>query len=419
MAILYAEALEIIRKHGQSRPLPAEAVGIEQIAGRICADDVAAPMANQPFDNSSRDGYALRAEDIAAAANDNPVTLPLATTIYAGGAPLGNAAARGTCYGIMTGAPLPEGCNAVVPLEQTEQLVRVGQNLRTIVFRSPADKGDFVRRAGEDFKAGDAVLKKSMRLRPLHTLTLATLGISQVEVLRKPKVSVLCTGGEIVEDLATPLKDGMIYNASGPYLRSALSTYGCELSSYGTVGDDAALFKTKLQQAAGAGADIILSTGAVAVGAHDFVPSVLKALGAEILFHQVAVRPGRPILAAKLPDNGPFFFGLPGNPVSTSVGLRFFVHPLVRAMQGLPPEKPRAATVKNLYHKGKSGLHFFMRAVADGAGAEIPQNQQSFMVSPLLHTNAWAVIPEAVETLEAGSIVHLYTNDGDEWLQTP
>ncbi len=303
----------------------------------------------------------------------------------------------------MTGAPLPAGFDAVVQIEDTARAETDG-----VLFRRSASVNDNVRRAGSDFAVGDAVLNAGCFLQADHVLALATLGISQVKVRRRPKVAILSTGLEIVDDLTAELAAGQIYNASAPHLRAALPLWGMDVVACHTISDDAALYKRCLQHAIEAGCDIILSTGAVSAGAHDFVPGVLKDTGAETFFHKVAVRPGRPLLFARLTE-GPFFFGLPGNPASTAAGLRFFVYPLVRAMQGLAAELPERATLTADYKKGASGLLFFLRAERDKTGrARIPQDQQSFMVSPFLRTNGWTIVAENVESLKAGDAVDIY-----------
>lgn len=406
--ILYEEALSIIRQHGQGSLLGAENVPLAAIPGRICAADIRAARDNQPFDNSAMDGFALKAVELANAANDNPVILELAGHLAAGGEIAIAAPAKGQCYEIMTGAPIPPGCDAVVPVEKTEK-----DEKGRILFRGTAMKGDNIRRAATDFAIGDIVLKREVLLREEHVLALATLGIGEVQVVRKPKVAVLSTGLEVVDDFSANLKPGQIYNSTGPYLTAMFSGMDIEQVPMASISDDAQLFKSCLQGAVNSGCDIILSTGAVSAGVHDFVPAALKEVGAEILFHKVAIRPGKPVLFARLPDGGPFFFGLPGNPVSTAVGLRFFVTPLLRMMLGQPPETPSCAILAEDYNSHKSGLRFFLRGalVCDGGGVNrisIIARQQSFMVSPFVRSNSWVMIPEDAGQLKCGDAVQVY-----------
>lgn len=404
--ITYDEAVDIIRRAGARYDLGSEPVSLNDITGRISTEDVRSSIANQPFDNSAMDGFALKSETLAAASNDNPVALEIIGRIAAGEAAPSKMPGHGQCYEIMTGAPMPPGCDCVIPVEYSERAQ--GQAL----FRKTVRKDENVRHAGEDFAAGETVLTQGMALKAQHILPLATLGIGQVNVLRRPKIALLSTGLEVVDDLKAPLQAGQIYNSSGPYLSNMLPLFGADILYSGTVSDDPAVFRQKLEQAVNAKADLIVSTGAVSAGAYDFISKALEAAGAEILFHKVKIRPGKPVLFAKLPDGGPFYIGLPGNPVASAAGLRFFVCPLIRAMQGLEAERPLRGILKNGYSKSKD-FRFFLRAIAhytDKAVCEVEllSKQQSFMVSSFIKANAWAVAPEGTEQIEAGDFVDVY-----------
>lgn len=393
--ISYEEAITIILTLGKKHLLPDETVSLENSTGRISAAAITAARANQPFDNSAMDGFALRTEDLNHASNDNPVSLEMIGHVAAGGTLASRAPSRGQCYEIMTGAPLPPGCDSVVPVEKTEKDVK-----GRISFKSPAQQGDNIRLTGADFNVGDKVLDACTLIQPEHVLTLATLGIGKIKVVKKPRAAVFSTGLEIVDDMNAELKPGQIYNSTGPYLRAILPRMGVEQVFRATIHDDADLFETKLKEAVKTGCDVIISTGAVSAGVHDFIPSVLKRMGAEVFFHKVSIRPGKPIFFAKLPNGGPFFFGLPGNPVSTAVGLRFFVQPLLRALQNLPPEQMAHARLKKEHKAKKSDLRFFLRASVNTANeAEIIEDQQSFKVNPFVRSDAWVVIPENTDSI--------------------
>lgn len=406
--ISYEQALEIIRKAGAEKPLLDETVPVGAIAGRVCAADITAPMANQPFDNAAMDGFALKADDLARAANDNPVALEMIGHIAAGDVRAYGAPASGQCYEIMTGAPLPPGCDAVVQVEKTRKSAG-----NKILFDAATISGENIRRAGEDIREGDFLFAKGTPLHSGHVLALSTVGIAQVAVKKKPLVALISTGSEVVDDCSAPLEAGQIYNSTRPYLTAALAAQNTEVRSCGTVTDDPASFRNKLSCMIDNKVDIAISTGAVSAGVHDFIPTVLKEMGAEILFHKVAIRPGKPILFARFPDGGPLFVGLPGNPVSSAAGLRFFVQPLIRSLLGLPPEQPRYAVLKAPYKKGKAGLRFFIRAkrhnLAQGLNeVEIPAGQQSFKVRPFIDTDVWVSVSEEIEFLDSGSVIEVY-----------
>lgn len=406
--ISYQDARNKIQECGAAALLGNEMVATAEIAGRVCAAPVYAEIPNQNFDNSAMDGFALNSAELENAAADRPVILTVAGHIAAGESLSFAAPERGQCYEIMTGAPLPPGCDAVVPVEKTAK-----NEQGKIVFTVAAKPGDNIRRIGEDYQQGDLVISPGAMLQAPHILALATLGVTQVSVVRRPRVALLSTGREIVEPGTVPLQHGQIYNSTQPYLRAAMAAMGMDVRAVETLPDDPSLFRERLSASIENGMDLCVSTGAVSAGVHDFVPSVLKELGAEIFFHKSAIRPGKPIFFARLPGHGPFYIGLPGNPASSAAGLRFFVAPLLRALQGLPAEEPSFGILKGTYRKGDAKLRFFMRAQishnAEGlCEVDIPQKQPSFMVGLFTRTNGWASIPEEANLLEAGTRVAVY-----------
>lgn len=396
--ISYEAALAIVQEAGAQKPLMPEACPLTAVSGRVAAADIRAPMAHQPFDNSAMDGYALRAEDAA-----KPLTQ--IGTVLAGQAEDLPSLEAGQCYAIMTGAPLPQGADAVVPIEKTTK------NGDTIRIEGAVTAGDFIRRAGADYQVDDVVLHKGTLLGAEQVLALATLGVGMVGVIQQPRIALLSTGAEVLDELQSALHTGQIYNATKPFLITRLAEMGCRAYSALSVGDNAAAYEEELFRVA-ENVDVIISTGAVSMGEEDFVPQVLEKLGAEILFHKVAIRPGKPVLLARF-ASGALFVGLPGNPASTATGWRFFVQPLLRAMQGRAPEQPCYGVLKTAYRKGDAPLRFFMRAElgynAQGqCEVEILPSQPSFKVSPFVDTQGWAVIPEEVSELPAGAPVAFY-----------
>ena len=402
----YSEALRIILQQGRQYCLTHEKIDVTYIAGRINAADVVAAVDNQPFDNSAMDGFAVRIADLAQASETQPVSLSVAGHVAAGDLNRFAMLPSGQCYEIMTGAPVPTGCDAVVPVERTTR-----DGAGRVIFLHSAVVGENIRYAGSDFHQGDILVRKSETLHPGHILALATAGVGYLDVVRKAKVALISTGQEVVESFDMALEYGQIYNSTKPYLKSAMAGMGMDVVASDTVQDDPAAFRKKLE--ALQGIDILVSTGAVSAGMHDFVPSVLKEMGAEIFFHKVAIRPGKPVLFAKFPHGGPFYFGLPGNPAATAAGLKFLIYPLLCALQGLQPPMPRYAVMQGSFRKGDMPLRFFMQAHTfvypkGQCVIEIAQKQPSFMVSPFAASNAWAVIPEDICELKDGDLVEFY-----------
>ncbi|MBK6727675.1 MAG: molybdopterin molybdotransferase MoeA [Xanthomonadales bacterium] len=373
--------------------------------GRVLAEDLDSPVDLPPFDNAAMDGFALcTAGAVLACGSEWPVS---------GEQAAGDGARRlepGIACEIMTGARIPEGADAVVPIEQVQRLPGAARRIRLL---DDVRVGQHLRRAGEDVRVGSRALRAGEWITPAHLLVASGLGIARLPVREQPRVAVLCTGRELVDDPLLPLAAGQIRNGNGPYLAARLAAAGAVCVHRETVSDDADAFRAALARALAAGATIVLSTGAVSMGRYDFVPQTLAAIGAETLFHKVAMRPGKPLLAARL-AGGQAFFGLPGNPVSSAVGLRFFVEPLLRAQLGLPDEQPWRARLLQPARK-PAGVRAWQKARLgcdrDGRLAvTLLPGQESFRTAPLLDANAWAVLPEAIEQFAQGDLVEVYAS---------
>ena len=396
--IPYADALALIRGAARARRshFTEEDVSLKDALGRVTFRAVSSREAIPPFDNSAMDGYALAAAKAATV----PARLPVLGTIMAGDTPR-CAVETGGAWRIMTGAPIPAGCDAVIPVEKTRELGD-GQ----VELLETAETGDYVRGAGRDFPAGGQVCAAGTRLDARHLLALAAVGVSRVPVWRKPRVALISTGKELVAPEAE-LKPGQIRDASSTYLSAAVPSLGADFEFFGISSDDPIEFKTRLEAVLASNFDVVLTTGAVSMGTADFIPSSIESLGANIIFHKTAIRPGKPGLFA-LFEKGPLFFGLPGNPVSTVVGLRFFVEPCLREFLGRPHETPfRSRLEKHIDKPG--GLRCFFKARRTPTGSiDILPGQASFQIHSLLSADCWAVLPEAGTTVQAGTEIDVY-----------
>ncbi|GGA14900.1 gephyrin-like molybdotransferase Glp [Dyella caseinilytica] len=395
--LAYEDALRIVLA-ARTR-LPAQACPTTACLGRVLAEPLVSKVDLPPFDNSAMDGFALRGDAVVPAGAERDVEGEQA-------AGDGIAHARHGAWEIMTGARLPDGLDRVIPVEQTERLS--SSRIRLLADVTP---GQNVRHAGSDVRRGQTVLAAGTTLAPQHLMLLASLGLGDVSVIERPRVAVLCTGRELVDDPAQTLSPGQIRNSNGPFLAARLPLAGADVVHVETVGDDAVAFEAALRRALDAGAQLIISSGAVSMGRYDFVPQALEHIGAETLFHKVAIRPGKPLLCARLPGNA-LLFGLPGNPIAVAVGLRFFVEPALRVMLGLPQEMPRRVPLFNAYSK-KPRLRFHLksRLRIDGEGRlaiEVLGGQESYRIQPLADANAWAVVPADIDALAAGSLVDVY-----------
>ena len=390
--------------HDEGR-LAAQCVALADACGRVLAGDVVSAIALPPFDNAAMDGVAL-----ASSARPAPEgsEWDIAARIGAGESMPQEA---GVAWEIMTGAPLPARADTIVPVERIETLsVHPSGRKARVRLRADVMPGANIRRRGEDVQPGQTLLQEGTLVEAAQLMLLAGAGIDRVEVARRPRVAVLATGREVVA-AGEALPAGGIHDATSPYLAAAIAVAGAEVVHVARVGDDVATFHTAIDAALAGGADLVLSTGAVSKGCYDFVPDALVARGAVTLFHGVAMRPGKPVLAARLRE-GTMFVGLPGNPLSTAVGFRFLVEPLLRAWLGMGPESSRHVPIATDCDK-RTGLHAAFHGMlrCDGGGrlrACVAEAQASFRLLPFSQSSVWITLPAEVGRVEAGACVEVY-----------
>src|SRR5262245_6737321 len=302
--------------------LPTETVPVEGAVGRVLAEAASAAIDLPPFDSSAMDGFALRAED-------TPGTLPVPLRIAAG-APAGRGLAPGEAMGIATGAAVPEGADAVIPLEY------VVDSDNTIEIAEAVEVGAHVRPTGGDLRRGAAVVEAGVRLGGAQLAALSAAGVAEVRVSQRPRAAVLTTGSELRRP-GERLEPGQIYDANGILIEAQLASAGAAVERLSTVVDDEEAHREAIQR--GLEADVLVTSGGVSVGPHDLVRSIEAELGVEEVFWGVSVKPGKPISFGV--REGGLVFGLPGNPVSVLVGFELFVRPAVLALQGVAEPRPR------------------------------------------------------------------------------
>ncbi|RKS72171.1 molybdopterin molybdochelatase [Actinomadura pelletieri DSM 43383] len=385
---------------GSVAVLPPLDLALLEAQGAVLAEPVSAPVPLPPFDNSAMDGYAVVAADIAAATEADPVALPVVGDIAAGDTGV-SAIRPGLTARIMTGAPLPVGADAVIPVEWTD-----GGNATVLISRS-APPGHYIRRAGEDVSAGQIVVPAGTRLAAPQLGMIAAVGRSRVTVRPRPRVVVVATGDELREP-GEPLAPGQIWESNAYMLTAAVVEAGGVGYRQATVEDEPGRVMEMLEDQL-ARADAIVTTGGVSMGTRDVVKEVLSGTGT-VGFHKVRMRPGKPQGFGLL--EGTPVFTLPGNPVSAYVSFQVFVRPALRAMQGLPPEplpKVRAVLAEDV--KSPSGLRHYLRgelSFSDGSYTVTAAGTQgSHQLGSLASANALIEVPEDVETVPAGSHVEV------------
>jgi len=378
---------------------PPIVVALSDALGLVLADDVVAPLSLPGFDNSAMDGYAVFADDIAGASDDGPVSLPVPEDIPAGRTdPL--TLKPGTAHRIMTGAPLPSGATAVVPVEATDGATD------TVAIRAAAKAGQHIRRAGEDVEAGTTVLRPGQVLTPAALGLAAALGLGELTVVPRQRVLVMSTGSELIAP-GEPLKPGQIYESNAVMLAAAVRDAGAEVVASPMVGDDVGQFRAAIEEHAG-DADLIITTGGVSAGAYEVVKDAFGPDG-QVEFVKVAMQPGMPQGAGTVGDKS--IITLPGNPVSALVSFEVFIRTPLRAAMGLPqPQRRQLAAELKEDLTSPRGKRQFRRGVLDAEAGEVTSYgpPASHHLRWLASANCLLEIDEDVTELAAGSAVQVW-----------
>ena len=392
------------------RPLPPRELDLEEADGGVLAGDVTAAWPLPSFDNSAMDGYAVMAADVAAATPEHPVTLPVLGEAAAGDTSRRDLA-PGTCIRIMTGALLPSGTDAVVPVEWTDAGVTGGAGTAAggtarVTISQAAEPGHAIRRAGGDAAPGDVLLTVGTRLGPVQLGLLAAAGRSTVTARPRPRVTVISTGNELAEP-GQPVTPGQIWESNSFMLAAAARQAGCMARRNRIVPDRKEAVLAAIEDAL-PHADLLVTTGGVSMGGeHDVVKAALSDLGT-ITFRKIAMQPGMPqgfgtVGAASTP-----IFTLPGNPVSAYVSFQLFVRPAASVLQNHIPERlPRTRAVLTAPVRSPRDRRSFLRGILDAETGKITpvSGQSSHQLASLARANALIILPEPVTEVRAGSDV--------------
>ena len=384
------------------RPLSPLDLQILDAQGCVLAEDVAAPWDLPPFDNSSMDGYAVYAADVAGATPQEPRVLSVVGDIPAGSPEL-DRIPPGQAARIMTGAPMPAGADAVVPVEWTDG------GIAQVAIDRPAQEGQYIRRQADDVHVGTTVLRAGTRLGAAQVGLLAAVGRDRVVVRPRPRVVVLSTGSELVEP-GEPIGPGQITDSNSFMLTIAAREAGCLAYRVGIVPDDPRTLIATIEDQL-IRADLVITSGGVSAGAHDVVKAVLSQLGT-VTFERVAMQPGMPQGFGHIgPDRTPIFT-LPGNPVSAFVSFEVFVRPAIRRLLGAEPlARPLVQAVTEDAFTSPEGKRQFARGWLAGTAAEpvvrTVGGPGSHLMGSLARANSLIVVPETVTEVPAGSTVEV------------
>jgi len=380
--------------------LGSEQVALQNLQGRITAEEIVAPFHLPFFDNTAMDGYAVRMADL-----QKFSCLPISGYIPAGGvAP--NEITPGSAIKIMTGAPVPHGCDAVVPLEDAEES---GQ---TVHIREVVTAGQHIRRAGEDVEQGETLLLSGTLIRVPEISMLASLGISQARVRRRPTVAILATGDELIEP-GQPLTEGRLYNSNSATLAAAVREAGAIPLLLGIAADERSSLEQRIRE--GLTADVLITAAGVSVGDRDFVREILDECGVKQLFWKVNIKPGK-ALAFGTHDGKPVF-SLPGNPVSSMICFEQMARPALLKMMGHPqPIQPLLfATLRKEMHK-KAGKILFARVHLEVSRGRLVAwssgRQETGLQKTMRLAEGIAVLPEDRVVFHVGEEVPVYILPG-------
>ena len=390
-----AELLSLAEAHSRVLervdPLDGETVPLAHASGRVLADDARSVVDLPPFPSSAMDGFAVRSDD-------TPGRLPVVAHIAAG-VPAPRALRTGEAMGIATGGVVPDGADAVIPIEY------VVEHDNEIEIAKAVGHGDNVRPRAGDVGTGEVAVARGTRLHAAQIGALAAAGVAEVACARRPRVAVLATGTELRRPGET-LGPGEVYEANGVLLAAALATVGADTDALPAVADDEAALRSALE--VGLMADVLVTSGGVSVGPHDLVRGLLRELGVQEVFWGVSVKPGKPVAFGV--HGRTLVFGLPGNPVSSLVGCELFVRPAVLALQGAAEPGPtyaegRLARPVRRNRRRDEFLRARTRPSDDGVVLEPVTGQESHMIVRAAGADALVYAPRGDGELEAGARV--------------
>jgi len=400
--ITIADALDYVKE--SARPLLSQQVELGEALGLRLQESIVSPVDSPPFDKSLLDGYAVIASDTAP-------TRKVIEQVIAGDVPH-HAVEPGTTINVMTGAPIPDGADAIVKHEDTQPVDESTIQLP----KSGVAAGTGILHRGAAFSLGQEVLTAGRHLSAIDIALLAEVGHAKVTVVPRPRVAVLPTGNELVE-CGQPVGIGQICNSNGPMLLALLKSVHATPIDLGIGRDDPETLQLLMQQ--GLEADVLLVTGGVSAGVMDLVPGVLQKLGVRQIFHKVRMKPGKPVWFGEYEQEGrrTLVFGMPGNPVSTLVSFEVFVKPALRVLAGgpfVPPQSQRAVLTTSIEHRGKrptyypSQLHFGQREKGLPT-VETLSWRGSADLAALTRANALTILPEGDYELNVGDEVDVLT----------
>ena len=391
--ITYNKSIKILKK--SIIKIKDEVIKTDKCLNRVAAENVKTRIDNPSGNNAAFDGYAINSKDTKKL-NDKKIKLfKILGTVVAGDKPYYKKIKKFQAIEIMTGGLLPKGLDTIIPIEQII-FHPDKKNPKNIVIDRLIKKNQHVRFRGSDYKKNDLLIKKGTILQSNHILALKTLGIKNIRVKKIPNILFFSTGNEISNNVKIP--SWKVRNSNSHYIKSNDKNFLFNFFNGGILRDkDDLIFEKQIKKMLNSKIDIIITSGAVSAGKFDYVPRVIKKFNLSSHFKSVAIRPGKPILFAKIKAKQKAIFGLPGNPISSAACFRFFVYPYLQNLLGIKEERPIKAILKNRFTKKKNFTRFvkskFNTTKNGKIEVQILKGQESFRVQSFVKSNIWTVLP--------------------------
>ena len=377
---------------------------------RISSSNIYSKFEYPSGNNAAFDGYAINSKDTKNLNKNKSKIFKIIGSIAAGRKPFKKKIKKFEAVEIMTGGIIPKGFDTIIPIEQINFYPNK-KNPKSILINKKVGKYNHVRFAGSDYKKKELVIKKNTIILPNHILALKTLGIKRVKVKKKINILFFSTGNEISNSDTIP--NWKVRNSNSHYIKNLDKNFLFDFKYGGILKDKyEKIFKSKLNKMLNSKIDIIVTSGAVSAGKYDFIPNIIKTFKLSNYFKSVAIRPGKPILFAKIKDKEKAVFGLPGNPISSAACFRFFVYPYISNVLGLNEEKPIKAILKNNFIKKKNFTRFAKSKLITTKNGkievEILKGQESFRIKSFIKSNIWALLPSGKSRFKKGEIVDCF-----------
>ncbi len=401
----YSQALKILRN--SKIKIKDEYIDSSKSFNRICAINIRSKVYNPSSNNSSVDGYAINSKETQNLNIKKTGLFEILGSVAGGDKPKKIKKKRFQTVEIMTGGLVPKNFDTIIPVEQ----IFFHKNKRYIIIDKKFKKNQNIRLKGSDFKKNDLVIKKGTIINSNHILAFKALGIKKIKVKKKPNILFFSTGNEISNKNKIP--EWKVRNSNSHYLKSICESFFFNFYYGGILRDkDENKFNNQIKKMFSSKIDIIITSGAVSAGKFDFVPKVINKFKLSNFFKSVAIRPGKPILFARISGKQKSIFGLPGNPISSAACFRFFVYPYLQNILGLEKERPLKAILKNSHTKKKNFVRFTKSKIHTTKNGKIEiyvlGGQESFRIQSFVKSNIWAVLPSGKSKFKKNDIVDCF-----------